>query len=171
MSLHLSSNPSSSDCVPSASLTQGGVRGDVLLPLVRAMGQVEPVMAAAQQDAAFLGCTASAKGFRRGSKAFLKQYFKYISGLNALDKPVSGGFQHILLGLTHFPFWFADVLKNGLTVQGSRSFNRVIDKSVLVQYYNEQRFLSHLLFNNNPCSKSNWLYKCMFIWRRPYFTL
>lgn len=126
-------NPSSSDCVPSASLTQGGVREDILLPLVRAMGQVESVMAAAQQDAAFLSCTASAKGFHRGSKAFLKQYFKYISGLNALDKPVSGGFQHILLGLTHFPFWFADLLKNSLTVQGSRSFNRVFDKFVLFQ--------------------------------------
>lgn len=113
-SLYLPFNPPSSGCTPPASLIQGGVGGDVLLPPVGAIGWVESVMATARQDAAFLGCTASAKGFRKGSKAFLKRYFKCISGLNAPDNPVSWGFQHILLGLTHFPFWFCRSPQNQL---------------------------------------------------------
>lgn len=101
-------------CTSPASLIQGGSQGDVLLPPAGAIGRVELVMAAARQDAAFLGYTASAKGFRKGSKAFLKRYFKCISGLNAPDNPVSWGFQHILLGLTHFPFQFCRSPQNQL---------------------------------------------------------
>ena len=86
---YLPFNPASPGYIPPASRIQRGVRGDVLLPPARAIGRVESVMAAAQQDAAFLGYTASAKGFRKGSKAFLKQYFRCISGLNASDNPVS----------------------------------------------------------------------------------
>lgn len=114
MSLYLPFIPSSSVCTSPASLIQGGSRGDVLLPPAGAIGRVELVMAAARQDAAFLGYTASAKGFRKGSKAFLKRYFKCISGLNAPDNPVSWGFQHILLGLTHFPFQFCRSPQNQL---------------------------------------------------------